>query len=232
MPQTAERADRWSAMDHVRVDVDRLGVRANELAATLGTRSPRLKAGRLPRRWFPTGVWVRVLVGHPYIVIGPAFDELSENEQDGELAHAVVHAHLLKNFAFTGSVVAALVTLPFAVAIPSLVRSGYPLWLVGAAAIIAAYLVCFAIQAVWFRRIVFQTDRRLAEVLGLEVMRTILDLSRRVRFERRDLVGVYLGLCVPSEVHRADAISDLNVTEPKLGDGDTHGSIKPHALER
>ncbi|WP_405163910.1 hypothetical protein OG203_01945 [Nocardia sp. NBC_01499] len=173
-------------------------------------RVPRVKLGRLPRKWFPGGVWVRILVVRPYIVIGPAFAELSAREQDGELARAVVHADLLRDGApklvAVGSPISLLIGGLFGML---LVAAEAPMLAGLLVLAVVGVIVAAAAQLMWERRIVFRSDRKVAEVLGLPVMNTALSLSRRVRYKRRGLIGIFFSLCVPNEARRTDALSDL-----------------------
>lgn len=200
------------------VDQDQLRARATELAKTLEAHPPRLKFSRLPKPWFPGGMWVRVLLARPYIVIAPAFATLSEAEQEAELARAVVTADLLKStlLKYAAAVIClialsvAVITLPLAAIIATL---GLPnplgFTLTEFLAVLPALGYALVAQIAWDRRIVYRTDRRVAESLGHPFLITTHHLSRRLRYKRRGLIGMYLSLCTPDESKRADALADL-----------------------
>lgn len=210
-------------MNHVGVDLDDLSTRAGELAVQLGVRAPRIKAGRLPKSWFPEGVLIRMLAVHPVVVIGASFDDLSAAEQEGTLASVTVQADLMRQSALKFATAAVLL-----VGAPTWLFA-YGLGLADAPAPLALVLLLmtfgtgyFAAWVAWGRRLVYRTDRRIAEVLGRPVMHALLDLDRRLRYQRRGIVGIYVNLFVPSAANRADAISYLAPS--------SHGPGNPTAL--
>ncbi|WP_067715946.1 hypothetical protein [Nocardia yamanashiensis] len=203
------------------MDQDQLTARANELATQLGVSQPRLKFARLPKSWFPGGIWVRILIARPHIHISPTFATLSTPEQDAELARAVVASDILKSslIKFTGALVflialpTALLVLPVTALIATFdLFHRASLTLSETITVLPVLGYGLLAQIAWERRIVYRTDRILAESLGHPLLSTIHNLSRRLRYKRRGLTGMLLSLCIPNENKRADAIADLAPT--------------------
>ncbi|MFD6463880.1 hypothetical protein [Streptomyces roseolus] len=204
---------------------DLLGPRAAELATQLGVRAPKVKSTRLlPKCWFPEGILAYALFLWPVVVLTPAFDGYSRAEQDALLAHWLVQAELSRTTLpkFLGA--ALLFTVQTYVPINIRVGLGdslffyytYNGWLVNGVELphemfwlaYSAWLGALVMAAfVWGRRIVYRADRQVAVVLGRHMANHILDVARRIRYQRRGLVGMYLNLLIPSEAKRADANS-------------------------
>lgn len=195
-------------MNHVGVDLDQLSARAGELAVEFGVRAPRVKRGRLPQAWFPDGVMIRMMVLRPVVVIGAAFDDLSVAEQEGVLAGVTVQADLIRRGALKFCTAATiLVGAPTLLLAYGSGRADVPVSPALVLLLMMFGVGYFAAWVAWGRRLVYRTDRRVAEVMGPAVMHRLLDLGRRVRYQRRGLVGLYVNVFVPGEAKRADAIS-------------------------
>ncbi|MFD6389525.1 hypothetical protein [Nocardia sp. NPDC060259] len=196
------------------MDLDAHTRRAQELAVTLGARKPRVKRGKLSEELLPDGILVRTLVFRPYITLTPPFDNFSEPERDSELAQAVVISDLTESgmpkFVGIATVVCLALGGLTGIAAAALdVPEGLGVNLVFALFIALWTCLYLACAFVWSRRIIFQADRKVAEVLGVPWVTTSVQLSRQMRHKRRGVFGLYLGLSMPNEERRLEAIADL-----------------------
>ncbi|MFD5180536.1 hypothetical protein ACFWM1_32320 [Nocardia sp. NPDC058379] len=196
------------------MNLDAHAKRAQELALTLGVRSPRVKRGKLSESLLPEGIWTRTAVYRPYIAITPAFGNLTTAEQDSELAQAVVLADLIESgtpkllcIASIGSVASIALAGFVTTALDVPAR----LWAeVAITLFVGLYLGMYLVHMLsWTRRMFYQADRRIAEVLGAPAVTTSVQVSRRMRYKRRGLFGLWIGLSMPNEGRRLDAIADL-----------------------
>ncbi|MGS2805533.1 hypothetical protein [Nocardia sp. MW-W600-9] len=162
----------------------------------------------------PEGIWTRTAVYRPYIAITPAFGNLTAPEQDSELAQAVVLADLIESgtpkllcIASIGSVA----SIALAGFVTTVLDVPARLWAeVAIALFVGFYLSMYLVHMLaWTRRIVYQADRRIAEVLGVPAVTPSVQVSRRMRYKRRGLFGLWIGLSMPNEGRRLDAIADL-----------------------
>ncbi|MFF2083278.1 hypothetical protein ACFVVM_05860 [Nocardia sp. NPDC058176] len=164
------------------------------------------------------GVRPRLRGNRSVLIIGPAYDKLSPAEKQGALAEAVVHVDMQR----AGRWKAAMVVL-FVVGVPFLTLSylaGYATgrgilpeiagWQVGVLSLLAYAAAVITVNAVWARRILYQLDRRMLDVLGAEMVALILDLDERSRIRARGVVGIFVKLVLPSKARRARRLdSDL-----------------------
>ncbi|MFD3508053.1 hypothetical protein [Nocardia sp. NPDC058666] len=189
---------------------DLLRARAAEFAGKLEVRTPQVKVARLPRCWFPDGVWTRALVWQPVVAIGAGYDDLTEAEQEAALAAAVVRADMVRVSMWKYAVAFLLLSVPvFAVelALFEMSVSIVPNLTIVLTLFTVAYL---GSMAVWSRRIIHRADAHLATVLGREFLNPLFDLERRARYQRRGLFGAFWSLTSPDETRREQAISYLD----------------------
>ncbi|MFF2550754.1 hypothetical protein ACFVUS_07120 [Nocardia sp. NPDC058058] len=216
-------------VDYATVIQDRFRTRASELAVQLGLRAPKVEFLRLPPKcWLPEGVLAYTVFLREVIVITPTFEEFSPAEQDAQLAHWTVRSHLIRTALFKYLGATVLFTLltfvplnvtghfhghPFAFTytgfLVNLVMMPREMYWLAETLWLASLCV---IGIAWKRRIIYRTDRRVAEMLGLSAMNDVLRVARRVRYQRRGIVGMYVNLGIPSEANRADAISCFPLT--------------------
>ncbi|MEV0297732.1 hypothetical protein [Nocardia sp. NPDC050710] len=194
------------------MDLDQINTRTAELAARLGVQPPLIESGRVPQRC-AAGVFARLKKRQPALVVGPAFDKLTATEQDGTLAENIVALDLFRagRFKFRVAVwftaVLPLVYLLF-------VADGYVLqpWQ-GALVGMVVYVICHYVGLViWYRRITYQADRRLAAVFGRPFMDLMFELDARLWNQRPDFVRTLLKLLMPSEARRAQRLDAIAAT--------------------
>lgn len=171
-----------------------------------------MKRGTLSENALPEGIWVRTLVLRPYISLTPAFDNLSVAEQDSELAEAVVISDRTEAGMPKFLAIATVVSVPLggltgysAAALDVPEGLGFNLVL---ALFLCVWTGLYLTGAfAWYRRIIFQADRKVAEILGVAWATTSVQVSRRMRPKRRGMFGIYLGLSMPIEARRLAALN-------------------------
>lgn len=157
---------RSSVSDHVRVDLDRIGTRAAELAASFGVRAPHVVAGNVPT-WVTERLRYSVQKRQPVVTVGAGFGDLSPAELDGALANAIVAGNFYRIGAFKTGFIFGLCFA--AVGFPLVYIAAYhgtPKGVLLSAfgiLYVFGYLLTFALRS---RRIVHRVDRRVAEVMG------------------------------------------------------------------
>ncbi|MFD9551692.1 hypothetical protein ACFWBG_30295 [Nocardia salmonicida] len=173
-----------------------------------------MKRGKLSENALPEGIWVRALVLRPYISLTPSFDNLSVAEQDSELAGAVVISDR------TEAGMPKLLAIATVIGLPLGALTGYVAGRLDVPEVLGFDLVLGLFLCVWTglyvigafawsRRMIFQADRKVAEVLGVAWATTGVQISQRMRYKRRGMFGIYLGLSMPIEAHRLEALADL-----------------------
>ncbi|WP_405165977.1 hypothetical protein OG203_13385 [Nocardia sp. NBC_01499] len=183
------------------MDLDSISACAKELAARFDVRPPHIEAGFVPK-WLPDGVHPLLRRRQPVVVIGTGFgDSLSAAEQEGALASAVVGLELAwagrQKFALTVGLVGAVAIL-FLIGV-----TGGPNWQSIVAATVAYAVWSVVATVVRSRRIAYEVDRRVAEVMGRPFLDLMFELDARQRSQRRSLAGKIVNLRVPSEARRA-----------------------------
>ncbi|MFR9753435.1 hypothetical protein ACL02S_20710 [Nocardia sp. 004] len=201
------------------MELDQIRTLAGQLAARFGIQPPPVESGKVPK-WSLDGLWARRRKGQPVLLVGSAFNNyLSPAEQEGALAAAVVSLDLVKTrrrkFLITSyfSLLAVGMILVFA---GGLFRRTHnidvPSWLlpalIGGGFAISYYMTI----AVWLRRIIYHTDRRVAELMGRPVIDMLLNIDNRGQPQPRILVAAFLMIVVPSKTQR---IKRLDMLEPQ-----------------
>lgn len=192
------------------MDLARISTRTDELAAKFSVPALHVESGKVPE-WNPDGVRLRYRKRQPILVIGTAFDKLTAAEQDGTLASAVVIQDLFKTGLQKFGIAVTLVLVSMAIALGYFgARNDMPTWLFALLLVVEIVICYFVVHLARMRRIVYQLDRRRAEVLGRPHVDMMLDLDHRQRSEIRGFVGIVIKLATPSEARRTkrlDAIS-------------------------
>ncbi|MGW0182989.1 hypothetical protein [Nocardia sp. NPDC003345] len=185
------------------MDLDRIGTRTAEIAESLGVRTPRVVAGKVPA-YATERVRHSFYKRRPTLTVGAGFDDLPPIEQDGALANALVVTDLVRK----GQTKAALAYAVPAVAVgyPLLYLSilhGNPVWATLSAFIVlyvCGHLLTFGLR---FRRIGYRVDRTVAEAMGREVVDAMIDHDIRNRPSLPVLARLYYTIYWPSEARRA-----------------------------
>lgn len=166
--------------------------------------------------WCVDGVRAYLRGDQTVLIISPAYDALSPAEKEGALAEAVVAVDMQRAGRFK-------VTMAFfftvAVPYPALSylagyatrRGGVPEiagWQVGLLGVLASAAAAVVVHSVWARRIIYRLDRRMLEVLGAQMVASMLDLDERSRIMARGMVGAFVKLVVPSKARRARQLGD------------------------
>ncbi|NKX89171.1 hypothetical protein [Nocardia coubleae] len=199
------------------MDLDAYTRRAQELAVILDVRKPRVKRGKVSEKVLPEGIWIRTVVLRPWIALTPQFDTLSEAERDSELAAAVTYSHLTESGMPKFVAIVTLLPLPFA-CLTGYVAGALDVSQLGFNLLLALFLALWTCMYLtgaflWAHRMFFQTDRKIAETFGASWATTNIQLSRRMRYKRRGIFGLYLSLSMPSEQRRLQAIADLSTLD-------------------
>ncbi|MFJ9365868.1 hypothetical protein ACIRRA_15830 [Nocardia sp. NPDC101769] len=191
------------------MDLDQINTRTEELAEKLGAQPPHAESGNVPQ-WSSDGIRPLLRKRQPVIVVGATFGKLSAAEKDGALASAMVILDLIKTGARRVPLAVSLSLLP-AVMVVGFVAGehGTPPWQVIAAAL-ASYAIGRAVaHMLWFRRVVYRMDHKVAEVMGRPSVDLMLALSLRRPSHPRGVVGIITKLSVPSEAQRAKRLDAI-----------------------
>ncbi|MFF3228919.1 hypothetical protein ACFYV7_39455 [Nocardia suismassiliense] len=191
------------------MQLDQINTRAGELAAQFGLPSPRVKAGKVPAGWFPSGMWTRPRMIGPVVLFGPAFDDLSPQEQEGVLSVAVVSMAVVRKELWKAYATLTLLVLSLLFVMDVVDDLGVPGRLVFAVGM-AVYLVsAVQLNFMWSHHWNFEIDVRVAGVMGRPLADAVIDLDDRQKVQRRGLFGAFLNQCEPSKaqrVKRLDAV--------------------------
>ncbi|MFF2396317.1 hypothetical protein [Nocardia sp. NPDC058114] len=191
------------------MDQDQIETQVGELAQRFGVQAPQVELGNAPD-WCVDGVHPRLTVEQFVLVIGPRYDELSPLQQRGALAEAIVSADLQRAGRFA-PVIAALMLLGVlhpAMSYLAEYATGLGIlpeilwWQVLALVLVTYGVSAVAIHVFWSRRIIYRLDRRMADVLGAEMVSSMLDLDERSRRRARGLKGITLKFLWPSKTRR------------------------------
>lgn len=197
------------------VDLDRISTRTAELAAKLGIQPPQIETGTVPRMCM-AGLSVRKRKPS-VLVVGPAFERLTDAEQDCALAEHIVAMDLARAWRLKLLVAIVVITfalltfLPYGVVVENIVAEPWQGVIVsGGVGLVMYMIVTYVVVVFWSRRVTYDTDRRLAVVFGRPFMDFMLDLDARLRSQPLGVAGPLLKLAMPSKTRRArrlDAIA-------------------------
>lgn len=178
-------------MHHLLVDQDQIEAQVGELAQRFGVQAPQVELGSAPD-WCVDGVHGRWTPENFVLIVGPRYDELSPLQQRGALAQSMVSADLQRAGIFAPAI-ATLMLLGVLHAAMSYL-TGYatdlgilpeiPRWQVLALVLVTFVVSAVAVHVFWFRRVMYRLDRRMTDVLGAEVVSSMLDLDERSRRRR------------------------------------------------
>ncbi|MFI0357603.1 hypothetical protein [Actinomadura sp. 9N407] len=158
------------------MELDEISAIADDYAARLGIRAPKVKQGRV-LRYRTGGAWLRLRGRWPMLVVDSRFGALEPAEQEAWLAYVMSAAPRFRRWHwqqflawFPLVLIMVIVVIAVEELLPQLGEIPFLIVVLGGSLLIMR----------WYQEVCFKADRAVVDVFGWPVMDTILDLERRL----------------------------------------------------